>query len=282
MSAEGLACSAAAIKNLPIPEFTPSEHGEHPPHVLILGVPVSLIDMSAAVSNIIAWVSRATPRYVCVRDVHGLMRSVSDPEMMRIQHQAGMVTPDGMPLVWLSRLRTKCKTGRVCGADLVDALCEAGQNIGLRHFFYGGKSGVAEKMIENLKAKYPRLAVAGYSCPPFHLVTIEEDLALVDTIKAANAQIVWVGISTPKQEFWMRDHVGRIGGATLIGVGAAFDFHSGAIARAPVWMQKYGFEWLHRLAVEPRRLWRRYLLVIPWFGLRIVGEELTRRLAWLR
>lgn len=282
MSAEGLAGSAAAIENRTLREFPKFENDGHPPHVLILGVPVSLIDLSAAVSYILAWVVSGSPRYVCVRDVHGLMRSIEDPEMMRIQHQAAMVTPDGMPLVWLSRLRTRYKTGRVCGTDLVDAVCEAGLSIGLRHFFYGGKSGVAEKMIENLRAKHPGLVVSGCFCPPFRPVTIEEDLALVEMIKKSDAQIVWVGISTPKQEFWMRDHVSRIGGATLIGVGAAFDFHSGAVARAPVWMQKCGFEWLHRLTVEPRRLWRRYLLVVPWFGFRIMGEEITRRLAWRR
>jgi exopolysaccharide biosynthesis WecB/TagA/CpsF family protein len=168
---------------------------------------------------------------------------------------------------------------RVCGADLVDALCNDGQSSGLRHYFYGGKPGIAESMIRNLKAKYPDLVVAGFYAPPFRSLTEEEDAAIVDAINKSGARVVWIGLSTPNQEFWTRDHVGQINGATLIGVGAAFDFHSGAVTRAPKWMQKSGFEWLHRLLSEPRRLWRRYLVIAPSFVVKIVREEIGFRLA---
>jgi N-acetylglucosaminyldiphosphoundecaprenol N-acetyl-beta-D-mannosaminyltransferase len=244
------------------------------PSVPVLGVPVSLINIETAVANILGYVKEKQERYICVRDVFGLMCAVKDPEIMSINRNAAMVTPDGMPLVWLSRWRSGFKTGRVAGADLVDALCRAGQETGLRHYFYGGKPGVAEVMIANLRKKYPKLTVAGLYSPPFRPLTAEEDQEATDRINQSGAQIVWVGISTPKQEFWMRDHAGRIKGATLIGVGAAFDFHSGAVARAPKWMQRAGLEWLHRLLSEPSRLWRRYLIVAPSFVFGAAREQL--------
>ena len=244
------------------------------PSVSILGTPVSLITLENAISNIMGYIEKREAQYVCVRDVHSLMCAVQDPEIMRISRKAAMVTPDGMPLVWVSRWRTNFKTGRVAGADLVDALCRAGQTKNIRHYFYGGKAGVAETMIAKLQAKYPKMSVAGFYSPPFRPLTDEEDKEIVDRINESGAQVVWVGVSTPKQEFWMRDHVGLIKGATLIGVGAAFDFQSGVVARAPKWMQKSGLEWLHRLVSEPRRLWRRYFIIAPSFLLNVICEQI--------
>lgn len=242
------------------------------PSVDILGVPISRVDMPRAVGVVLDAVRDGRAQYVCVRDVHGLMHSVDDPAMMDIQHKAAMVTPDGMPLVIVARMRGYKDIGRVSGADLMDAVCEASQATGARHFFYGGKEGVAEMLIANLTRRYPRLQVAGHYCPPFRALTPEEDDAAVEMMRSSGAQIVWVGISTPKQEFWMRDHVARLPGATLLGVGAAFDFHAGAVKRAPVWMQRNSLEWAHRLASEPRRLWRRYLVMAPKFVWRVARE----------
>lgn len=239
----------------------------------ILGVPVSVIDMPGAVAVVLDGVRDGHAQYVCVRDVHGLMRSVEDPAMMDIQRKAAMVTPDGMPLVLTARRRGRHDIRRVSGADLMDAVCDASQETGARHFFYGGKEGVAQTLIANLVARYPRMQVAGHYCPPFRALTPEEDAAVVDTIRGSGAQIVWVGISTPKQEFWMRDHVARLPGCTLLGVGAAFDFHAGVVKRAPLWMQRASLEWLHRLASEPRRLWRRYLVMAPLFVWRVAQEN---------
>jgi len=204
-----------------------------PPSLSILGLPVSIVTLETAVQTISEWAKRRQENYVCVRDAHGVKLAAADAKFREIHHCAGMVTPDGMPLVWLLKLRSKHKCSRVCGADLLEALCEGGEEIGLRHFFYGGKPGVAEALIANLKRQFPRLAVAGFCSPPFRSLTLEEDEAIVNEINKTCPDVVWVGLSTPKQEFWMRDHVGRINGATLIGVGAAFDFHSGAVVRAP-------------------------------------------------
>jgi N-acetylglucosaminyldiphosphoundecaprenol N-acetyl-beta-D-mannosaminyltransferase len=147
---------------------------------------------------------------------------------------------------------------------------------GYRHFYYGGAEGVAEKLKQALIFEYPRLAVAGVLCPPFRQLTQEEDHVVVDDINAARPDIVWVGLSTPKQEQWMASHVGRIEAPVMIGVGAAFDFLAGTKRQPPVWMQRNGLEWLFRLCSEPRRLWRRYAYIVPGFAVLAAGELLRR------
>jgi N-acetylglucosaminyldiphosphoundecaprenol N-acetyl-beta-D-mannosaminyltransferase len=244
------------------------------PATRVLGIPVSAINMQLAVDTILGWVRDRTPHFVCVRDVHGIMRAQEDSDLLAIHQKAGLVTPDGMPLVWLARSRGYENVSRVCGADLVDALCEAGVAIGARHYFYGGKDGVAERMAHVLCARHPRLTVAGVGTPPFHKLSPEEDEAVVHRISNTKPDIVWVGLSTPKQEFWMHEHVGRVPGATLLGVGAAFDFFAGDVKRAPNWMRHRGLEWLHRLISDPRRLWRRYLVLAPKFVLLVSRRHL--------
>ncbi len=232
--------------------------------------------MKVAVDSILSWTQQGQAHYICVRDVHGVMRAQEDPALLEIHDRAGMVTPDGMPLVWLSKRRGYTSIDRVCGADLVDALCAAGIEGGIGHYFYGGKPGVAERMAAALQAKHHGLRVAGTGTPPFRPLSADEDTAATAQIAAAAPDVVWVGLSTPKQEHWMRDHVGRIPGATLIGVGAAFDFYAGDVKRAPKWMHKSGLEWLHRLASEPRRLWRRYLVLAPQFVWQVAREGRRR------
>lgn len=238
----------------------------------VLGVPVSTINMTQAITVILSWIDNKIPHYICVRDVHGVMRAQEDAALLDIHNGAGLVTPDGMPLVWLARWRGYSNVGRVCGADLVAELCAASIPNQIGHYFYGGKEGVAERMAAQLQARYPDLNIVGTATPPFGLMSEGEDQAVTDAIIATHAKIVWVGLSTPKQEYWMRDHVGRIPGATLIGVGAAFDFYAGDVKRAPAWMHHRGLEWVHRLVSEPRRLWRRYLVLAPKFVL-LVGRR---------
>lgn len=246
------------------------------PTTPILGVPVSRVDLAAAAETILSWAAAGEARFVCVRDVHGVMRAQDDPALLALHHEAGLVVPDGMPLVWLARRRGFREVGRVSGADLVEEVCRRSVGRGVRHYFYGGKPGVAERLAATLAARFPGLEVAGTSTPPFRALTFEEDAAAVVEIAAAAPRVVWVGLSTPGQEFWMRDHVGRIPGATLIGCGAAFDFVTGEVKRAPRWMQRSGLEWAHRLASEPRRLWRRYLVLAPRFVWRAAAEEWRR------
>lgn len=245
----------------------------------ILGVNVSAINVETALRVIEGWISRREPHYVCVTGVHGIMESQRDTELQQIHNAAGLVTPDGMPLVWLSRLMGFPHVRRVYGPDLMLALCERSAKRGYRHFFYGGADGVPEKLAARLQARFPGLRVVGSYSPPFRPLTPEEDREIVDRITAAQADIVWVGISTPKQERWMAEHFGRLSAPVLVGAGAAFDFHAGLKKQAPRWMQKSGLEWSFRLMSEPRRLWRRYLVNNPFFLWLIFLQALNRNAA---
>lgn len=238
--------------------------------VNIVGVGVSAIDMHLALETIAGWIERHERQYVCVTGVHGVMESQRDTALRRIHNRAGLVTPDGMPMVWLSRLHGHAHVQQVCGTDLMLACCERSVTCGYRHFFYGGGNGVAQRLVDRLRLRVPGLMVVGIHTPPFRALTAAEDDVIVEEINAAGPDIVWVGLSTPKQERWMDAHRGRLSASVLIGVGAAFDFHAGLKKRAPRWMQQGGLEWLFRLAAEPRRLWRRYLRNNPAFVWRVL------------
>jgi N-acetylglucosaminyldiphosphoundecaprenol N-acetyl-beta-D-mannosaminyltransferase len=242
----------------------------------ILGVEVSAIDMEIALRTIEGWISRQESHYVCVTGVHGVMECQQDRELQRIHNGAGLVTPDGMPLVWLSRLKGFRYVERVYGPDLMLAMCERSIKCGYQHFFYGGAPDIAEKLALRLQSRFPGLKVCGTYSPPFRSLSREEDRAVVAQINAANPDIVWVGISTPKQEYWMAQHIGRLSASVLIGVGAAFDFHAGLKRQAPHWMQRSGLEWLFRLLMEPRRLWRRYLINNPHFLWLVLHQALGK------
>ena len=235
------------------------------PRVDVLGVKVSAIHMEQALDVIDDWITTGIRRYVCVTGVHGVMESRRDPHLQKIHNNAGLVTPDGMPLVWWSKSRGWRHTGRVYGPDLILACCERSMATGYRHFFYGGNDGVADLLARRLSKRFPGLSVAGTFTPPFRPLSTEEDDDVIKRINDAGADIVWVGLSTPKQEYWMAEHLDRIESPVMIGVGAAFDFHAGLKKQAPAWMQQSGLEWFFRLATEPRRLWKRYLYNNPAF-----------------
>lgn len=231
----------------------------------ILGVGVSPINMGDALDAVDRWIAQRRPHYVCVTTVHGVMESQRDQDLRRIHNAAGLVTPDGMPLVWLSRLRGFPRVRRVYGPDLMLALCRHSVKMGYRHFFYGGDRDVPDRLAANLRRRFPGLLVAGTYAPPFRPLTVEEDERIVRTINETGADVVWVGLGTPKQEYWMARHLGRLAVPVLIGVGAAFDYHAGVKRQAPPWMRGSGLEWLFRLLTEPRRLWSRYLVKGPMF-----------------
>jgi N-acetylglucosaminyldiphosphoundecaprenol N-acetyl-beta-D-mannosaminyltransferase len=242
--------------------------------VNVLGVGVSAIDISRAVDVIDGWIAARAAHYICVSGVHGIMESQDDPALRAIHNRAGLVTPDGMPLVWLGRRAGHRCMSRVYGPDLLLACCAASEQRGWRHFFYGGGAGVAALLSRRLRARFPALQVAGTYTPPFRPLTDPEEQDVVRQIRDSGAHIVWVGLSTPKQERWMASHVGKVSASVLIGVGAAFDFHAGLKRQAPRWIQRSGLEWLFRLGCEPRRLWRRYLKNNPRFVWRIVQQQL--------
>jgi len=242
--------------------------------VNVLGVGVSAIDVERAVSAIGEWIDTRTPRYVCVSGVHGVMESQRDAALLAIHNRAGLVTPDGMPLVWLGRLAGHREMTRVYGPDLLLACCKKSEERGWRHFFYGGGEGVAPLLAQRLCGRFPAMQVAGTYTPPFRALTDDEEFAVSRMIEDSRADIVWVGLSTPKQERWMAAHVGRLAAPVLIGVGAAFDFHAGLKRQAPRFVQQAGMEWAFRLATEPRRLWRRYLYNNPRFVWQVARQLL--------
>jgi N-acetylglucosaminyldiphosphoundecaprenol N-acetyl-beta-D-mannosaminyltransferase len=245
-----------------------------PARVDILGVGVSATTMAATLELIEGWIARHEPRYVCVSGMHGVMESQRDDRLRQVHNSADLVTTDGMSLVWVCKLKGHGAVERVYGPDLMLALCERSPSREYRHFFYGASAGLLTALTERLTARYPGLQVVGAYAPPFRPLTSEEDEEVVRRIRDARPDVVWVGLSTPKQEHWMASHVERLGGPVLIGVGAAFDFHAGSKRQAPRWMQRNGLEWLFRLLSEPRRLYRRYLVNIPLFGLYLLRDAL--------
>jgi N-acetylglucosaminyldiphosphoundecaprenol N-acetyl-beta-D-mannosaminyltransferase len=242
----------------------------------VLGVKVSAITMDDATAAIDRWISEGHREYVCITGVHGVMECRRDPSLRKIHNEAGMVTPDGVPLVHFLRLTGNMRTRRVYGPDLMREMTAISGRRGYRQFYYGGSVGVAERLKRTLTRSTPELKVVGTYCPPFREITPAEDQAIVAMINAARPHIVWVGLSTPKQERWMAAHLGRIDAPVMIGVGAAFDFLAGTKRQAPKWMQRYGLEWLFRLCSEPRRLWRRYAYIVPGF-LILAASELVLR-----
>lgn len=228
-----------------------------------------------AVAEIVGWVERGERQYVCVTGVHGVMESQRDAALAAIHNASGLTTPDGMPMVWAGRHAGAKHMDRVYGPDLMLEVLAVAARRGWSSFFYGAAPGVPAELARRLQERFPDLQVAGCHSPPFRPLTAEEDAAEVAAINAAKPALVWVGLSTPKQERWMAAHRDRLDAPVLLGVGAAFDLHAQRLAQAPRWMQRSGLEWLFRLFKEPRRLWRRYLRNNPRFVISIVRRPPT-------
>ncbi|MEA3218710.1 MAG: N-acetylglucosaminyldiphosphoundecaprenol N-acetyl-beta-D-mannosaminyltransferase [Acidimicrobiia bacterium] len=238
----------------------------------VLGVPVDAIDLTEAVCRIGGWIRARRSAYVCVTGVHGVMECQRDRDLQEVHARADLVVPDGMPLVWAGRYANARWMGRVYGPDLMSMIMDRSQEEGWRHYLYGGRPGVTQILSQELHSKFPRALLVGRHSPPFRTLTDAEDQQIIEDINRCSPDIVWVGISTPKQERWMAQHLERLRPAVLIGVGAAFDFHAGLVQQAPRWIQHSGLEWGFRLAHEPRRLWRRYLRNNPAFIRKILVQ----------
>jgi N-acetylglucosaminyldiphosphoundecaprenol N-acetyl-beta-D-mannosaminyltransferase len=248
--------------------------------VEILGVVVSTLDMAESAATIAAWAAGSVPdggpRYVCATSVHGLVEAHRDPHFRSILGRADLVTPDGMPLVWLGRRRGHGAMARVYGPELMKEVCRRTMSGPVRHFLYGGAPGVADQLARRLAAEFPGLQVVGTHCPPFRELTEAELLEAARTIDDSRCDIVWVGLSTPKQERWIARIRPLLHAKVLLSVGAAFDFHTGRVRQAPRWMQRNGLEWLYRLVKEPGRLGRRYAVNNPLFLALVLREEMRR------
>ena len=229
----------------------------------VLGVCVDVVQIPDVVERMEEWIARREGcRYVAVTGMHGVMEAQHDGEFKTILNSAGLVVPDGMPLVWIGRRKGFPELRRrVYGPELMLSFCRETAGKGHRHFLFGGELGVPERLAASLLKSCPGLCIAGMFSPPFRQLTAEEDAKIVEMIRGAAPDVLWVGLSTPKQEKWMRDHCDRLGVPVLVGVGAAFDVLSARKKQAPAWMREHGLECLFRLVQEPRRLWKRYLVM---------------------
>jgi N-acetylglucosaminyldiphosphoundecaprenol N-acetyl-beta-D-mannosaminyltransferase len=229
-------------------------------HFVILGVRISATTLSSACEAIEGFIRRKEKTYVCVAPVSTVVDCQKSENYRNIVNNAGMVTPDGMPVVWLGRLSGNKTVQRTYGPDLMAAVCERSQATGYRHFFYGGTQKTNEQLVEVLRRRFPQLIIAGTYVPPFRAVGEREDEAVLAQINKAQSDIVWIGLGSPKQDYWMALHRPLLNAPVLVGVGAAFDFLAGTKKQAPRWMRRSGLEWVFRLCSEPHRLWRRYLI----------------------
>jgi N-acetylglucosaminyldiphosphoundecaprenol N-acetyl-beta-D-mannosaminyltransferase len=257
-----------------------NEAAVFPAKVDLLGVPISLVDLASALDYLTGAVTAGRREYVCTCPVFTVMMARERPDVGAAVAGAALAAPDGLGVVWALRLLGQ-QVSRVYGPDLMLAAMQRGLKTGWKHYLYGSHPAVVADVASRLSARFPGLRIVGQRCPPFRPLTSEEDAADVASINAAQPDVVWVSLGSPKQDLWCARHVTLLDVPLLIGVGAAFDFMAGHIPQAPLWMRQAGLEWLFRLAMEPRRLWRRYLIYNPRFvarlGLELVGRRLRRR-----
>ncbi len=228
------------------------------PRVNVLGIGVSAVNMATTVEEVKRLIERRAHAYICVAAVHSVMDGLNDAGLRRVFNSSALTTPDGMGLVMLLSIWGLPNVDRVYGPDLLRRVCGDGVARGLRHYFYGSDGETLRRLEENLRKGFPGIVITGSYSPPYRSLSPEEDEEAVRILNHAGADVLWVGLGSPKQERWMAAHRGRVEAPVMIGVGAAFDFLSGRKPQAPLWIQRNGLEWLFRLATEPGRLWRRY------------------------
>jgi len=246
------------------------------PFGMVLGARVHAVSWDCAVGRIIEWAKNRESRCVCICNVHSVVTAGKDANFQTAINSADLATPDGMPVAWVLRATGFPKQARISGPDLLWRVCESVSGSETSVFFYGSTEETLTQLRSSLNRKLPALRIAGLHSPPFRPLSAAEDEEITRTINQSGAGIVFVGLGCPRQETWVAAHRGRID-ATMIGVGAAFDFHAGHVARAPAWMQNGGLEWLHRLLSEPGRLWRRYLVTNSLFLLGVARQLLVAR-----
>jgi N-acetylglucosaminyldiphosphoundecaprenol N-acetyl-beta-D-mannosaminyltransferase len=232
----------------------------------VLGVSIDVISIDDAAKRILEWARARESRYVSICNAHVVVTANKDPDFGHVIAGSDMATPDGAPVAWVLRRIGFQEQRRVCGPDLMWLLCKMSAEQGIGIYGYGSTENTLSALRERLVHTYPALCIVGLESPPFRALSAEEDEEAVSRINDSGAGIVFVGLGCPKQERWMAEHRGRVN-AVMIGVGAAFDFHAETVKRAPKWLQRVGLEWLHRLASEPRRLWKRYLVTNTLFVL---------------
>ena len=235
------------------------------PYANVLGVRVGAVTMPAALEQIEFALRMRKKGYVCLAGVHGIMEAQRKPAVKSAFDNAFLTLPDGTPTAWVGRLQGLPEMQRLTGPDLMLEIFRNKQFACCRHFLYGGKPGVAQELANNLSRQFPWVQIAGTYTPPFHDLTIVEEQDLVSTIRALKPDMIWVGISTPRQEMFMHNMLPKLDTLLMFGVGAAFDFHTGRIKDCAEWIKRAGLQWLHRLIQDPRHLLGRYARNNPAF-----------------
>jgi len=233
--------------------------------VNVLGVAVHAVDKQSTALLVAEQIRSGEKGYVCLTGVHGIMEAQRDPDLKSIFAEALLVAPDGMPTVWMGHLQGFTTMQRVFGPDLMLDIMGRAECRNCVHFLCGGEPGVAETLRDEMLRRFPWVQISGTYSPPFRPMTVMEESELKATVRSLRPDIIWVGLSTPKQERFMARYLPVLDTKLMVGVGAAFLFHTGAIKDSPIWVKNAGLQWLHRLLQEPSRLWRRYLLNNPWF-----------------
>jgi len=248
-----------------------------PRRVNVLGVGITPLSMDETLQLMESVIAADNRGYICVAGVHGVMEAQTDTGLRSIINQSLLTTADGRPTVWVGWLQGFHRMTQITGPDLMLRVCAESVQKGYTHFFYGGDAGVAEQLKANLERKFPGLRVVGTYTPPFRPLNAAEQKDLQELVTRLKPDMFWVGLSTPKQERFMAEYLPKLDTKLMIGVGAAFDIHTGRIKDSPDWLQALGLQWAHRLCQEPRRLWKRYLYNNPRFLVRITSQLLGLR-----
>jgi N-acetylglucosaminyldiphosphoundecaprenol N-acetyl-beta-D-mannosaminyltransferase len=243
----------------------------------VLGVGVHAVNLRTAIEFVETSVASGRRGYICVTGVHGVMEANRSSRFREVLDRALLILPDGMPTVWVGRFQKHSTMRRVFGPEFMALMCARAPINGFRHFLYGGTVGVAEQLKANLCQRFTGIKIVGTYTPPFRALNGGEQNHLRDVVASVKPDIIWVGLSTPKQEQFMAEMIDVLDCKLMIGVGAAFDIHTHRIKDAPKWVKNAGLQWLHRLCQEPTRLWRRYLInnsTFLWYlGLQISGLQ---------
>ena len=241
----------------------------------VVGMRVDAVTYESATRTVLEWARKDKSRYVCVASVNNVILSRDDPAFLEAMNGSDVTTPDGVPLVWALRLLGVKVAERVTGPVLMDLLCEEAAREGTPIGLYGSTEDVVSGLRARVPLRHPGLQIALAEAPPFRPLTEHELAATRDRIASAGVRILLVGLGAPKQERWMAENVPHLP-CVMVGVGAAFDVLAGRSSRAPAWMQSLGLEWTYRLAHEPRRLWRRYLIGNPRFAALFIRQLIAR------
>jgi N-acetylglucosaminyldiphosphoundecaprenol N-acetyl-beta-D-mannosaminyltransferase len=235
-----------------------------PPFKNVIGLPVTALPFDGQISLILKWAKSLSSRVVCIANVHMLVEAYRDSEFALVLQNSDLVTPDGMPLVWMLRLMGASQQDRIAGLDVLLALCKQASKEDVSVFFLGSQPSILERMRSKLEKDFRSLKIVGMEPLPFRPLSEDEDRAVVQKLNDSGCGLVFVSLGCPKQEIWMSKHKDQVQ-AVMIGLGGAFPVYAGIHKRAPQFVRSLGLEWLYRLMQEPRRLWNRYSSTIPIF-----------------